>query len=143
MLPVAVLLLMGLGACSSLNVDTDYLLTTWTQTSPAGRYDDVIPVWTFTSSDYLFIHEGGFETGSCIPDEYSFKLHGRILEILPPEMSSAHYPWDKPFKFKILECTEENLQLQLLSIPDGISSAGLGPDVKIVKLKRYFTFENI
>ena len=136
-LPVAVILVMGLGACSNLKVNTDCLSNSWIQISPAGSYEDVIPFWNFTKDGYLYIQEGGYGKGSCIPAVYFYNVHGRILELLPPEVSSAYYPWDKPFKFKILECTEEILQLQLLSIPDGISSAGLSPATEIVKLERH------
>ena len=125
-------LLAGLNACSSLNIDTDYLKNSWTQTSPAGPYVGISPTWTFTK-DCLYIQDDGTD---CVIIIYSYTVKGRTLELVPPTMSSEHYSWDKPFKFKILECNERHLKLQLLSIPSGITSAGLGPDVETVELER-------
>jgi hypothetical protein len=120
-------LLAGLNACSSLRIDTDYLKNSWTQTSPAGTYpyDKISPIWTFTK-DCLYIQVVGFD---CVTSIYSYTVKGRTLEI-------EHYSYDKPFKYKILECNEQYLKLRLLSIPSRTTPIGLGPDVEIVELER-------
>ena len=137
----ASLLLAGLGACSEMRVDTDFLtcdsfLHPWVQIQPDGQYQGVVPYWTFLEDGNLYIQEGGFAVGSCIPDSYSYRVKGKTLELLPPLYSSADYFWDKPFTFQILQCTETNLRLKLLSIPAGITTAGLSAATDIIELER-------
>ncbi len=135
---IASLLLTGLCACSEMRVNTDYLISYygWSQIQPKGQFQGVIPRWTFMENGTLLIHEGGFLAGSCIPDCYAYTVRGKMLELLPSDFSSVHYDWDKPFTFKILQCTQTDLSLKLLSIPTGITTAGLSATTDIIELQQ-------
>lgn len=131
----AILLLTGLGACSDLRVDTDLLTGAWVQVRAARIDDGAATYWVFQTDGILSISG----IGSCIADGYSYTVKGKILELLPPTFSSAHYNWDKPFTFRILECTEKSLQLKLLSIPEN-ASARISADTDIIELERNSLF---
>lgn len=78
-----------LGACSNLKVNTDCLSNSWIQISPAGSYEDVIPFWNFTKDGYLYIQEGGYGKGSCIPDGISSAGLSPATEIV--KLERHHY----------------------------------------------------
>ena len=131
MLLGAVLLMTGLSACSDFRVDTDLLAGGWVQVRAARIDDGAATYWVFRTDGNLSI----LGIGSCIADGYSYTVKGKILELLPPTFGSSHYEWDKPFTFRILECTEKNLRLKLLSIPEN-ASARISADTDIIELER-------
>lgn len=123
----ALLLLMGLSACTDCKVNTDYLQENWwRQVEPAGTYEYGID-WSF-SENYLSIHYNG----SCLGEMYAYSMKGNRLEIAMSDDGS----WPKPFILKIQKCTENHLTVKVLSIPDGFERPWIDPDVSTVELEK-------
>ena len=130
------LLLAGLNACSKQTLDyltSDSTMERWVQVQPAGSYEDARPSWIFLEDGTLYIFDGG-----CVAHPYSYTVKGKTLEILPHFYSSE--AWEKPFTFRILECTESTLRLKLLSIPEDVTIAGLSASTDIIELERVEPF---
>jgi len=122
----AILVLMGLSACTDCKVNTDYLEENqWRQVEPVGTYESGI-VWSFSGNN-LFIHY----MGSCLGEIYPYSMKGNRLEFKQPEDGS----WQKPFILKIQECTEDHLIVKILSIPDGFERPWFVPDTAVIRLE--------
>ena len=122
----ALLLLLGLSACTDYKVNTDFLeKNTWRQVEPAGSYESGIE-WSFSDNN-LFIRY----TGTCLGEIYPYSLKGNRLEFAMPEDGS----WLKPFILKIQECTVDHLTVKVLSIPDGFERSWIGPDTSVIQLE--------